>query len=169
MKQLNVFDDGTQSTSCDDITYWKVFIDGASRNNPGPAGAGVHILKNDKLVLEKGFYLGLKTNNQAEYLALLLGIFYVKKNLCKDDMLLIVSDSQLLVRQMEGAYRVKNVDLKPLYQLANQLLHGINYSILHVLREDNKDADRMANVGLDKRSRVPSDFLQVLQRYEIQL
>ena len=60
-------------------TTWKLFIDGASRNNPGRSGAGVYLLKNEKPVYQEGFYLGIKTNNEAEYLALLLGVFSCKK------------------------------------------------------------------------------------------
>ena len=172
MKQLNFFDDHlAKIKSCDkkEINYWKLYIDGASRNNPGPAGVGVYLIKNDKLAVKKGFYIGIKTNNQAEYMALLLGIFYLKKNMCKDDIALIVSDSQLLVRQLEGSYKVKNPDLKIFYQLAKRLLHDINYNILHVLREDNKDADQMANVGIDSRKKLPQEFIKMLQSYEIQL
>jgi len=172
MSQLSFLDNlELEIKSCheEEINYWKIYIDGASRNNPGPAGAGVCLLKNDKLFLKEGFYIGLKTNNQAEYLALLLGIFYLKKNVAPCDIALIVSDSQLLVRQMEGKYKVKNLDLRPMFQLANRLLSGINYSVLHVLRDENKDADQMANVGIDKKKRPPKDFVDVLNENQIYL
>jgi len=149
------------------VHYWKVFFDGASRNNPGPAGAGLYILKDGKPFLKNGFYLGIKTNNQAEYLGLLLGVFYAKKQMAPCDILLIISDSQLLVRQMEGVYKVKNPELRPMFQLANRLLSGINYSVLHVLRDENKDADEMANIGIDKKNKLPKDFVDMLHENQI--
>jgi len=172
MKQLNFLKNlQNKDFSCKEgeFNYWKLFIDGASRNNPGPAGAGIFLLKNDELVVKKGFSLGLKTNNQAEYLALLIGIFYLKKNMCKEDIAIIISDSQLLVRQMLGEYKVKNPDLRSLFRLSNQLLSGINYNIAHVLRYENKDADKMANVGIDKGKKLPKDFIDVLHDNEIQI
>jgi len=171
MEQLNFMNKNNNKKMCskDEINYWKLFIDGASKNNPGPAGAGIYILKNDTVFKKIGFWLGSKTNNQAEYLSLALGIYCLKKHVCKDDMVMIISDSQLLVRQMLGRYKVKNPVLRPLYQLSKQLLSGINYNIAHVLRHENKEADKMANVGVDKGKQVPKDFLDMLQGYDIQL
>ena len=171
MSQLNFLNNQNKDDSCkkDEYNYWKLFIDGASRNNPGPAGAGVYLLRNDEVFLREGFFIGKKTNNQAEYMALLLGVFYLKKHMCKDDIAMIISDSQLLVRQMLREYKVKNSDLRPLYQLSNQLLSGINYNIAHVLRHENKEADKMANVGIDKGKRLPLDFKDVLHEYGMQI
>jgi len=171
MKQLNFIYPEDEKKNCkeDEINYWKLFIDGASRNNPGPAGAGVYIVKNDKEFTKVGFWLGSKTNNQAEYLSLALGIFCLKKHICKDDIVMIISDSQLLVRQMLGKYKVKNPALRPLFQLSKQLLSGINYNIAHVLRHENTEADKMANVGVDKGKQVPQNFRDMLQDYGIQL
>lgn len=148
---------------------WKLFIDGASRNNPGKAGAGVVIYKNGKNFLQHGFYLGIKTNNQAEYTALLLGVFILKKHICEKDMVMIFSDSQLMVRQVLGQYKVKSPELIPLFKLSKHLLSGINYNIAHVLRHENQEADEMANVGVDKGNKLPQDFLNMLRDYEIQL
>jgi len=153
----------------DDVNYWKLFVDGASRNNPGKSGAGVYILKNDRVAEKKGVFLGVKTNNQAEYLALLLGIFLVKRQMLKNDVLLIVSDSQLLVRQLEGVYRVKHPMLKPLHELAKKMLVGMNYDVGHVMREDNTHADALANAGIDKKNSIPQEFIELLQRHEITL
>ncbi|KKP29614.1 MAG: RNase H family protein [candidate division TM6 bacterium GW2011_GWF2_30_66] len=175
MKQLNFLSNNSieskQDNSCepDKVNYWKLSVDGASRNNPGKAGAGIYIIKNNEKFLCHGFSLGLKTNNQAEYLALLVGIFFLKKYLCEDDIVMIISDSQLMVRQMTGHYKVKNADLIPLFKLSKKLLYGINYNIAHVLRDENKEADEMANLGIDKGKRLPQDFLDMLQEYEIQL
>ncbi|MFC1842823.1 ribonuclease HI family protein [Candidatus Dependentiae bacterium] len=170
MDQLNFLHNG-QGDTCekDKLNYWKLFIDGASRNNPGPAGAGIYITKNGKEALRQGFYIGIKTNNQAEYLSLSVGLFFLKKHLCKDDVVMIVSDSQLLVRQILRKYKVKNAGIIPLFQLSNQLLSGINYNIVHVLRHENKDADEMANVGIDKRKKLPKEFVDMLHKYEIQI
>ena len=166
---MSFFGETKETCKKDEINYWKLFIDGASRNNPGPAGAGVYIVKNDKEFEKVGFWLGSKTNNQAEYLSLALGLFCLKKHVCKDDIVMIISDSQLLVRQIIGKYRVKNPVLLPIYQLSKKLLSGINYNIAHVLRHENKEADKMANIGVYKGAKVPQDFLDMLQSYDIQL
>lgn len=176
MKQLNFLENlennlSDKNKECvkDKVNYWKLFIDGASRNNPGKAGAGIVIVKNDEKFLQNGFYLGLKTNNQAEYLALVVGLFYLKKYLCKDDIVMIISDSQLLVRQISGHYKIKNPDLIQLFKLSKTLLYGINYNIAHVLRHENKEADEMANLGIDKGNKLPQEFLNILREHEIQL
>ncbi len=138
----------------------KVYIDGASRNNPGHSGAGIYLIKDETVLVQKGFYLGVKTNNQAEYLAFLLAIFYAKQYMQKSDKLVIISDSQLLVRQISGIYSVKNSELKKMFDCAINLLKDYNYQILHVLREHNKIADKLANHGIDKRAPLPPEFLE---------
>lgn len=168
MKQLSLF---AQSCSSDNINqlrvnYWKLYVDGASRNNPGHAGAGIYIIKNDEPFIKKSFYLGLKTNNQAEYLALLLGLYILKSHLEKDDLVQILSDSQLLVRQVNGAYKIKHPDLQPLNRAVQRFLTGVNYSIVHIMREENERADELANRGVDGRIPVPEDFLTTLRTYE---
>ena len=132
----------------------KVYIDGASRNNPGHSGAGVYLVKDETIIVQQGFYLGVKTNNQAEYLAFLLAIQHMNKS----DKLIIISDSQLLVRQISGIYSVKNPELKRMFDCAIGLLKGYNYQLQHVLREHNKIADRLANHGIDKRVPLPKEF-----------
>ncbi|GMU19253.1 MAG: hypothetical protein AMXMBFR12_04450 [Candidatus Babeliales bacterium] len=149
------------------ITHWKLYVDGAARNNPGPAGAGVYITKNDKPEKKIGYYLGKKTNNQAEYGALLIGLYLLKKMMHDDDHLDIISDSLLLVRQFQGEYRVKHPELKPLHLLCKKLLEGRHYAIAHVLREYNEVADEMANKGIDDKKALPQDFLTFLQEYGI--
>lgn len=171
MKQLDIFNDCFPSFDQLDKkgTIWKLFIDGAARKNPGFAGAGVYLLEDDNPVFKKGFFLEEKTNNQAEYLALLLGIFYASKHMASDDTLFIFSDSELLVKQLLGDYRVKNPDLKRLFDLAIELLQDLNYSICHVVREKNKVADQLANLGIDKRVKVPKEFLNLLASNDIYL
>ncbi len=148
---------------------WVLFIDGASRKNPGLAGAGVYLLKDDMPSFQKGFYLGYKTNNQAEYLALLLGIFHAKEHFAKSDALYIMSDSELLIKQMKGEYRVKNLELKQLYDVAHDFLKDTRYTLCHVRRENNVEADALANVGIDKRGKMPEAFIAVLKSHGIAL
>jgi len=171
MKQLNVFEstDTERTVSSIDVHYWQLFTDGASRNNPGPAGVGIVINKDNELVEQHGFFVGIKTNNQAEYLALLIGLIRIRQLMNPNDLLLINSDSELLVRQIKGIYRIKNPDLKPLYKAVCSLLTNIQYDIGHVLRDKNKQADALANQGLDRKTRVPEDFLKVLYEYNISL
>lgn len=168
MKQLSMFDAAPPSL-LKDYTQWRLCVDGASRNNPGLSGAGIVIYKNDELVMQRGYFLGTKTNNQAEYLALVVGLFLVLEQIHADDMLLIVSDSELLVKQMRGVYRVKNEELKPLHAVAQRLLTSVNYDIGHVLRADNEAADAMANAGVDKRTKVPERIVTKLHEQGIYL
>lgn len=167
MKQQTIFDSDLKADT--HTQYWKIFCDGAARNNPGPAGAGVRITCDDKIIKETGTYLGSKTNNQAEYLALLLGLYYVKKLAQEPMMLLIVSDSQLLVRQLQGLYKVKHPDLKPLYTLAVAMLAGMRYDVAHVLREENTRADALANRGIDEKIPAPDEFLTLLRNHGISI
>jgi ribonuclease HI len=146
---------------------WTVFIDGASRNNPGKAGAGIFIKKDQENVIIEGFYLGIKTNNQAEYLALLLGLFFINQYAQPGDMIRIISDSQLLVKQFIGEYKVKNEGLKPLHMLAHKLARPFNIDIMHVLREDNKKADELANKGIDSQKLPPPTFIRMLEEHTI--
>lgn len=164
MKQLMLF---AMPESNDDLntashSHWKLFIDGASRNNPGNAGAGIYLLKDSEFALEQGFYLGIRTNNEAEYYALLLGLFFTKKIMKKGDTLHVISDSLLVVQQLRGTYKVRKLELKPLHELAKKWLAECNGEIHHVLRTDNIEADRMANVGVDKKLSVPQEFITTM-------
>lgn len=129
---------------------WLVMIDGAARGNPGPAGCGA-VICDDKgaVVRELSRYLGHATNNVAEYEALVMGLEALIE--LKRNRIVVQSDSQLLVRQLNGEYRVKNEKLSLLYQRATGLLRQFNsYRIVHVRRELNKAADRLANRGIDQ-------------------
>ena len=129
---------------------WLLMVDGAARGNPGEAGCGAAIFdENGAPVKELSCYLGRATNNVAEYVALLMGLKAVlesgKKKVC------IQSDSELLVRQLNGEYRVKDEKLKVLFQKAIELLRQFDaYRIVHVPRESNRVADRLANRGIDE-------------------
>jgi ribonuclease HI len=123
-------------------------IDGGSRGNPGPAGYGVHIEQSDGTILELKEFLGSCTNNVAEYSGLLAALRWAADHGVSD--LRIRSDSELLVKQMRGEYRVKNPGLLPLYDEARALMRTIGrVTFEHVRREFNKDADRLANEAMD--------------------
>ena len=127
---------------------WSLMVDGASRGNPGAAGCGAVILDENGAVVKKlSCYLDRSTNIAAEYEGLLMGLEALlqlgAENCCK-------SDSQLLVRQLNGEYRVKDEKLKVLFERAKSLLRRFkSYRIVHVRREMNKLADRLANRGID--------------------
>ncbi|KKT02295.1 MAG: Ribonuclease H [candidate division TM6 bacterium GW2011_GWF2_43_17] len=140
----------------------KLFVDGASRGNPGEAGAGIVITLGGARIFQDGFYLGRGTNNEAEYWALLLGLQKVIDLSLLEHPLFIFSDSQLLVRQIRGEYRVKNLALRRLFDRAQGLLRLCSYTIVHVLREYNKEADAMANKGVDEHAVIPLDMLERL-------
>jgi len=125
-------------------------IDGASRGNPGPASYAV-ILRDPsgKTVLELAKNIGRETNNVAEYYALLAALDYAATH--DVHALRIRSDSELLVRQMQGRYKVKSLDLKPLHERAAKLARQFQYFIIeHIRRELNTDADALANLALDR-------------------
>jgi ribonuclease HI len=125
-------------------------IDGASRGNPGPASYAVVIRDpNGKTILELAKNIGRETNNVAEYYALLAALDYATSH--NISALRIRSDSELLVRQMQGRYKVKSADLKPLHERASKMAKQLGYfAIEHVRRELNRDADALANVALDE-------------------
>ncbi len=127
---------------------YQIYSDGASRGNPGPAGIGAVILKDGQVVHEIARYIGTTTNNVAEYEALLEALDYcVKKKLSPVE---ILADSQLMIKQLSGEYRVKHENIKPLYQRAREyLVHLKITGYKHVPRELNKHADKLANRGID--------------------
>ena len=128
---------------------WLLMVDGAARGNPGDAGCGAAICdETGAVVKELSRYLGRTTNNVAEYEGLLMGLEELIR--LKRKRIVVQSDSQLLVRQLNGEYRVKDEKLKVLYQRALTLLRQFDSCrILHVYREQNKVADRLANRGID--------------------
>ncbi len=126
-------------------------IDGGARGNPGPAAYGV-IIRNPKgeVVAELSQYLGHQTNNFAEYSGLLAALDYAVRE--KIASLKVRSDSELLVRQMKGVYKVKNLALQELFRQAQLLVRKLeHFSIEHVFREQNKEADQLVNDELDSR------------------
>jgi ribonuclease HI len=134
-----------------------VYVDGAARGNPGPSGAGVYIATQDNVPLvKKGYYLHHKTNNQAEYLAFIFACLHIHTLIKNEPPTHIIfhSDSQLLVRQIQGIYKVKNEILIGLHFAAQKLLNMLHFSIVHVDRESNTVADHLANLGVDKKTKV---------------
>lgn len=126
--------------------------DGASRGNPGEAGFGVHVATPTGETLAGLYgYLGEATNNVAEYEALLHGLRYALGQGARE--VRIYSDSELVVRQIQGRYRVKHPDLVPRHREARRLIGRFaSAEISHVRREDNREADRLANRALDERA-----------------
>lgn len=127
--------------------------DGGSRGNPGPAGFGVYIQDSSGNVLaEISEPVGRATNNFAEYSGLLAALGYARQN--GHSRLRVISDSELMVKQMKGRYRVKSPQLRPLYEKARQLADElVGFEIRHVLREKNHRADELANLAMDRISK----------------
>jgi len=131
----------------------EVYIDGAARGNPGPAGIGVVIKDGPKLVGEIGAYIGKSTNNIAEYMALVRGLEEVLIRGFRSAS--FYSDSELLVKQLNGEYKVKHENLVPLHYHVLTLVDRMkDFSIKHVTRDKNEHADKMANEGIDLHART---------------
>jgi ribonuclease HI len=128
-----------------------LYIDGASRGNPGRAGAGIWVTNGEgEKISEVSRYLGHKTNNEAEYWALLLGLREAKR--LRGDRIKIFTDSQLVERQIKGVYRVKDLNLRSLHGRVIQNLKAFSScEIESVPREENKEADRLANQAIQRR------------------
>lgn len=151
-----------------DATYWKLYIDGAARGNPGPAGAGVYLTTQTDVVLKKeGFFLNKRTNNQAEYLALALGVFFIQKLLKEadslPDLIYVYSDSELLINQMNGKYKVRNPELAELKKYIDAHLTEVPFHFKHIRREFNAIADSLANMGIDKKKKLPISFVNEIK------
>ena len=129
----------------------KVFVDGGARGNPGIAGYGIHIEDENKNVLfEESKFLGVKTNNEAEYLGLIGALDWIDKRAKKAEIE-INSDSQLLVRQMQGKYKVKANNLKKLWLVAQNLSKDKKIIYKEIRRELNSRADTLANKAMDNK------------------
>jgi ribonuclease HI len=129
------------------------YVDGGSRGNPGPAGYGVRIEHEDGTVVELKHALGLATNNVAEYNGLLAALRWAAEH--GVTALHVKANSELMVKQMKGEYRVKNPGLQPLYEEARLLMKQIGrVKFEHVRREFNRNADRLANEAMDEAARA---------------
>ena len=129
----------------------KVFCDGGSRGNPGPSASGVVITTtNGKILAEYCEYLGIQTNNYAEYSAVLLALRNIEQQHLSGKITFYL-DSQLVVRQLNGEYKVKHANIKDLHKQIIEKISDLNISFHHVYREDNKLADAQVNKCLDDR------------------
>src|SRR5271167_3581306 len=126
------------------------YCDGGSRGNPGPAGFGVYIQDaHGETVGELSEFLGKKTNNFAEYSGLLAALNFALEQ--GYPRLKVISDSELMVKQIKGQYRVNSPELRPLYEEAKRRITRLDsFQIQHVLREKNREADRLANEAMDR-------------------
>jgi ribonuclease HI len=133
--------------------YIIAHIDGGARGNPGPAGYGVVVSDSaGKHVAELSEYIGHKSNNVAEYSGLLGALKYSLQH--GERALKVISDSELMVKQLNGVYKVKSPDLKVLYDEAQTMIRRLDwFRAEHVLRAKNKDADRLANEAMDRGMR----------------
>jgi len=125
-----------------------VNVDGGARGNPGPAAVGVIVRSGGEVIAEVGEKIGEATNNVAEYKALLKGIELAAEHGAGE--LELIGDSELVVRQVEGRYKVKNAGMKELHEEVKRALRDFDsWSIRHVRRAENADADRLVNEALD--------------------
>ncbi|HZQ95829.1 MAG TPA: ribonuclease HI family protein [Candidatus Sulfotelmatobacter sp.] len=156
--------------------YLVAHSDGGARGNPGPAGYGVVIQDEaGRKVAALSEYLGHQTNNFAEYQGLIAALEYALQHGPK--ALKLISDSELLVRQIKGIYKVKNPTLQDLHARAKELIRQLDwFSIGHAMREHNQEADRLANEAMDKgmgrgapaSSRAAQDLTQALPPQEFE-
>lgn len=134
----------------------KIFTDGGSRGNPGHSGYGVVIYgEQGRTIAELSKYLGIRTNNEAEYSGLLDALQWLVANSAIHQVTsaTFYSDSQLMVRQLNGQYKVKSSNIKPLYQQAISLISKLNFPVkfIDVLRDKNQRADELANLAMDRK------------------
>ncbi|NQT32579.1 MAG: ribonuclease HI family protein [Candidatus Omnitrophica bacterium] len=134
------------------VSLLKIFADGGSRGNPGPAGVGAVLFdETGKRVAEVSRYIGIATNNVAEYLSAIYGLQEAVHLKAKEVKLHL--DSQLIARQLKGEYKVKNADLKKFFDLAVNLFREFDkLDIIEVPREQNKEADELVNKALDLKT-----------------
>jgi ribonuclease HI len=128
-----------------------VYTDGGSRGNPGPSGCGIFIMDVDGNCVEKRFkYIGIATNNIAEYTAGLLGI--TRSIELGATEIELRADSQLMIEQLSGNYKVKNIELKKIWLSIHEHISNWwgNVTFTHVFREQNIEADRLSNVAMDR-------------------
>lgn len=138
------------------VAAYQANIDGGSRGNPGPAAYGVVIRDSrGEIIARLKKYIGHNTNNVAEYFGLIAALDYVQTHGVR--AMRVESDSELMVKQMRGQYKVKSADLKPLFERAKKMSQTLeSFRIDHVYREQNREADALVNQALDETSRPGS-------------
>ncbi len=168
--QISLFEEDCQAALQTKKSIWRLLVDGASRGNPGKAGIGIVIEHNRQVVEEHGFFIGHhKTNNEAEYTALIVGLYYVRLRMQPGDYLEIRTDSELLVKQCLRVYKVRKPELVVLHAVVGKLLEPLSYDIAHLLRKHTAKADELANRGVDKKKTLPLKVLDTLSRYGFEL
>jgi probable phosphoglycerate mutase len=151
----SLFSNAPASTSTGQTGWVNAHCDGGARGNPGPAGYGAVLTgPAGEPLAELSEFLGIRTNNYAEYSGLLAVLEYALEH--GHRRLRVVSDSELMVKQIQGKYRVNSPDLKPLWQEAKNRIARLDaFEISHALRHKNKDADRLANQAMDRGMKRP--------------
>jgi ribonuclease HI len=161
----SLFAPNTSTQPAPDPAWITAHCDGGARGNPGPAGYGAEITDSTGTVLaELSEFLGIRTNNFAEYSGLLASLQYALDH--HQPRLRVVSDSELMVKQIQGKYKVNSPDLKPLWQEAkNRIAKLERFEITHALRHKNKAADRLANEAMDRgmRRNAPAEARPVIR------
>jgi ribonuclease HI len=145
-----------------------IHVDGASRGNPGPAGLGVYGFNyvTKETVISEGVFFGTATNNVAEYGALALAVHTLTEKPW-DGPIVIHADSELLVKQINGIYRVKNEALRRWHTLVISLKLKVPFTLKHVRREFNGEADARANQGVDTKLPPSASFIALLKKHHI--
>jgi ribonuclease HI len=147
----NLFDNSTQSAG-----WFTAYCDGGSRGNPGPSGYGAVVQGPDgRTVAQLSKFLGIQTNNYAEYQGLLAVLEWALQN--GASQLRVISDSELMVKQMKGQYKVASPTLRPLWEESRRRAARLGgFEMRHTLRGGNKDADRLANEAMDSGMKKPA-------------
>ncbi len=134
----------------------EIYTDGGSRANPGESACAFVVFKDKTLIFEKGFYLGIKTNNEAEYLGVLESLKWLKKQLHSSiASVYYYLDSKLVVEQLSGHWKIKDPKMRDLNQECQKILSTLNFSINfhHIPREENALADELVNLTLDQQEK----------------
>lgn len=144
----------SKSAKNHDLSLIKIYTDGGSRGNPGPSASGYVIYDaNDKVIVRAANYIGITTNNQAEYISIKNALACAKK--ISGGEALVFMDSQLVINQLNGVYQVKNKDLWPIYESVKELAKNFKkIRFTHTPREFNKVADALVNESLDKKEDI---------------
>lgn len=146
----------------------KLFVDGASRGNPGAASVGMVCFKGKVPVFQEAFFLGLATNNVAEYTALLTGLCLINESFNAQDIELeIFSDSELMVCQILGRYKIKNETLWAIKNLIDDQLKKLSWKIKHIERSKNKSADALANQAFTLKKPLPPKVKLLLRNVDL--
>lgn len=145
-----------------------LYVDGASRGNPGKGGLGVFAFQGSpsSTILSEGVFFGKITNNVAEYAALAYALHLLKEQQTTAPIH-VHADSLLLIKQVTGEYRVRNANLMRWHSLIMLLKHSLSCTFTHVRREKNKQADALANQGVDLKTLPQTSFIELLKRHQL--